>query len=245
MGKGSQLDIVVGDDLHRIAIGLGGVGLAIHHEGLRGLAEVLVHHGGEAALPGDGRLSGLGDGLDIAKQDVVQLGLGRERGAVVQAGHAIVGDDTVVLDHGNDVAAAGADAEVELAVQTDELVRTLLIGSTHHEELGEIRILRLILDVTETDGLGLEEADGGEGPAGTAATLVLDGSDRSGLHSRKSELREYGSRRALLLGKRRNTYAYQGGGNDGKSFHCKMLFLVFIYKYNKRMAEICHPWEKV
>ena len=51
----------------------------------------------------------------------------------------------------------------------------------NHEEYGEIRILERVFDVAQTDRLGLEETDGGIGPAGTAGSLVLDRGDRIGL----------------------------------------------------------------
>ena len=218
VGERSQLHVIVGIDLHRVAVGSRGVGLAVHHEGLGGLAQVLVHDGVEAALPGGRELAaGLGDRLHVGEEHGVHLGLLRQRGAVIHARHLRVRDDAVVLHHVHHVAAAGAGAEAELAVQADELLRALLVGVGDHVELGEIRILRLVLDVAEADGLGLEEADGGEGPAGAAASLVLDGRDRSGLDRREGIVGLLGCR--TLLGRCKDAQAQQSCGEKDGSLH--------------------------
>jgi hypothetical protein len=126
----------------------------------------------------------------------------------------------VVLDDIHDVTAAGTHAEVQLAVQADILLGTLLIGSADDVEFGKVGILGFVLDTAQADGLGLEEADAREGPAGAAARLVLDGGDGVGLGRREGILRQRRTR--TLLGKGGDAQAQKGGCQNGESFHDRL-----------------------
>ena len=175
MGEAGQGHIVGRVDLEGVAIAGGSVLLAVHNELRRLLAQILVQNCLNGPLPcgAESPVGVLHDCVHHGFEDSVHLSGDRQLGAVVQAGHFHVGNDTVVADDIQDVVTLGTDGIVELAVQADVLDRPLVVGVADHEELGEIGIFEGVGDLVDTDGLGLDESYSGEAPAGAAAVLVL------------------------------------------------------------------------
>ena len=192
VGEAGEGDVIGRLDLHCVAVAGGSVFLSVHGEGLRLLAKILVQNGLDGPLPcGAEGLVGVLDGdVHHCVEHCVELSGHGQFGAVVHAGHELVGNDAVVADDIQNVVGFRADGEIELAVEAHVFDRPLEVGIAHHVELGKVGVLEGIRDLAQADCLGLEESDGGIGPAGAAAVLVLDGCNRVCLDRRELIIRE-------------------------------------------------------
>ena len=208
VGERRQRDIVAGNDAHLVAVSGRGIGLAVHLERFRGLAQEGVDRRIETLLPIRGKhlVGVLHHGVDIGARRSVQLAV---HGQFLQAGHRLLRHQAVVLGDMEHVTELGTGAEADVAVGPDELVRTVLVGVAHDEHLGEVRIRGRVLDVLDADDFRLEETQPREAPAGAGAVLVLDGGDRVLRHHGELVLGGLGGQGVCTGEKRRDT----GGEN--------------------------------
>ena len=180
MGVRTEGDVVLRVDLHGVAIALCGVGFAVHLELIGDFAKIGIQDAVETLLPGSGEtvaVGNLGNCAHICLEHCIHLRLFGQFGAVVHSGVCALGNYAVVAYDGEHVVCRAAGREVEVAVQTHVFVGPVGVGLIYAEHLREVGILEGVFDVAQTYGLGLEETYCGEGPAGAAAILVLDGSD--------------------------------------------------------------------
>ena len=164
MSEGGEGHIVSGNDAKLIPVGSGSVGLSVDLEGGRSSSEEAVNHGVEAGLPclGDSASGPLVDGLDVSLGHGINLTV---VGKGLLAGHGRLGNDTVIFNHMEHIISLRSGPETKISIKTDIFVSPVFVRLGNDKHLGEIRILRRVLDTLDPDDLGLKESYGREAPA--------------------------------------------------------------------------------